>query len=132
MAVSAEPRGLDRPEDERSRLDRQHATVIQSSQLLFHPSLGDLSQFRRILDCGAGSPIWVRDILSGGSELAKGQPVKLHPDCKVEACDIDERSARGALPKGLKEVLARTHGGPFKEEHFSKCVLRPGQALHLI
>lgn len=113
------------PDDEKGRLERQHASCLKSSQLLFHPSLGDLSQFRSILDCTAGSLHWAADLLAGGNTLVKNQPVRLHPGCVVEACDVDPSVKHGAVPKGLSRVFHRQLQTPFPEEFIAKFAILP-------
>lgn len=110
---------LEAEKEAQERLDEQHRFTRRTVGHLYHPDLGDLSSFRRILDCAVGSGVWVKDIIDGGKGLRLGKEVKLHPDCRVDLCDISDESLAKPLPPGsgffFHDVLV-----PFPDERRGK------------
>lgn len=79
---------LPRDISESARLDMQHRGLVACTRSFAHPSLGDLSQFRTILDNGTGTTVWASNALSGGTGDVV---VKIHEDAVVEGADISDK-----------------------------------------
>lgn len=77
-----------RSDAEVQRLNRQHQAILRTCGCFAHPSLGDLSQFRIILDSACGTAAWANDILAGD---AMGAVAKLSDNVVVEGSDISDR-----------------------------------------
>lgn len=72
---------------EAARLDDQHRVLVNTVGSFAHPSLGDLSQFKCILDNATGTSIWPNSALAGGTDHIV---VKLGEDAVVEGADISD------------------------------------------
>lgn len=101
MAASETPAYILRGERHaEERLNSQHDFSRRSLGHLYHPDLGDLSSCRRILDCATGSGAWAKDIAEGAKGLRLGEEVRLHPDCRIDMCDVSDEALPKMLPRG--------------------------------
>jgi hypothetical protein len=106
--VSTDKYLLPRSPEEATRLDSQHDVLVHATRLLFHPALGDLSQFRSILDCGTGTTVWLRDLFAGGVSASVGKEkgkVCLADDCILEGCDFSSVQVPTPLPNGIADFF---------------------------
>lgn len=91
MAAStslSDPYLLSRTSFESHRLNKQQRLLLQCTGHFVHPSLGDLSQFRYILDNATGTTAWINDLLAGGVGAIK---VNLRDDVVVDGADISDK-----------------------------------------
>jgi hypothetical protein len=105
--VSTDKYLLPRSAEEATRLDSQHDVLVHATRPLFHPALGNLSQFRSILDCGTGTTVWLRDLLAGGvtASLGRTGKARLPDDCVLEGCDSSSVQVPTPLPNGIADFL---------------------------
>jgi hypothetical protein len=107
--VSTDKYLLPRAPEEARRLDSQHHVLVHATRLLFHPALGDLSQFRNILDCGTGTTVWLRDLLAGCVTTSLGMGhVRLADDCVSEGLRSSAQSKfQHPLPDGIADFFVQ-------------------------
>jgi hypothetical protein len=81
----------------------------EEARLLFQPALGDLSQFRNILDCGTGTTVWLRDLLAGCVTTSLGMGhVRLADDCVSEGLRSSAQSKfQHPLPDGIADFFVQ-------------------------
>lgn len=78
---------LNRDAAESERLERQHRNLVKVVGSFADPSLGDLSQFKCILDNATGTSVWACAALAGGTE---GVVVNLSEEATVEGADVSD------------------------------------------
>lgn len=120
---------LPRTSIEASRLDDQHRTLVNTVGYFAHPSLGDLSQFRFILDNGTGTSIWLNSALAGGTD---GIATNLKEDAVVEGADISDNQFPPLEKRHAKlgELYVHDVTQPFpshKLARYARCFLQPSK-----
>lgn len=115
-SITLEPYLIGRSAKETNRLDRQHQILLQTTGGLLYPPCLDLSSFRHILDCAAGTAVWARHILSGGGGDATNQTVQLNPGCVVDFSDVSNEQIPKPTPQGIGEVFLYDVLNPFPQE----------------
>lgn len=113
---------LPRSTEESSRLDTQHQVYVAAIGSFAHPKLGDLSQFKAILDNACGTAVWLQSALNGGTEQVK---INLREDVIAEGADISDRQFP---PKELRhsklgELYVHNVTEPFPESKRGRYVL---------
>jgi hypothetical protein len=82
-----------------------------------HPSLGDLSQFHKILDTGAGTAIWTEDFLAGG---AAGAVTKPADDVVVDCADLNIQYFPSKKHPKMGDLFAHDALQPFPADQQGK------------
>lgn len=113
---------LGRNSSETHRLDAQHTLILRATKgLLYHPSLGDLSQFSCILDSAAGTAVWAAHVAAGGGGEEGWQVTKLREGCVVEASDISGKQVPDPLPRGVSAFYEQDVTKPFPPDKLGRC-----------